>query len=1722
MALAKKFGTFGGVFTPAILTILGVIMYMRLPQIVGQAGLLATIGIILVAHIISITTGLSVSSIATDKKVRAGGTYYMISRSLGLPIGGTLGLALFAGLSFSVSLYVIGFSESFINFWGWEANKNTIRLVGSVVLMAVTTVTFISTALAIKTQYFIMAAIALSLVSIFMGSHGTESMPHVSLPESTVPLVVLFAIYFPAVTGFEAGVSMSGDLKDPKRSIPVGTVSAIVVGLVVYIFMAAFFAYRVDPYELVNNPNILLEISFFPPLVLAGIWGATISSSFGSILGAPRILQAISGDKITPRVFAKGKGKENEPRNALLLTFIIAETGVLMGELDVIARVVTMFFIVTYGFLNTSCAIESWASPDFRPDFKIPKTVSIIGALAAFLVMIQIDFVAMIGATLILGTLFFYLKRKELTLESGDTWEGVWSSLLRSALHRLSHGQVHQRNWRPNIILFSGGREARPHLVELGRWLVNRRGILSDFELIENPKVSRMVIRNSVRKVKPETAVYGGENFTGRFIRQVETNDVYACMEDVVKFYGFASVDPNSVLLGWARNSREPGKFIGVLKTLQEMDYNILLLDHDEETGFGSRERVDIWWRGGGNNISLALALIRFMAVTDEWREAKIRLLIVNEDESAMRETILKHAHNILEDYRIDAEVKVINNAIEKKDFLEIVRVESVHADLTITGIPPLNTRDPLEYVAFVNQMADDLGAVLLIHASGFFQDLYVGIEMKGPAAPDEVQVLAGETPTLPSVILPEAEVTAGSMERLVATLDELNIRFTDQQLKKVMNHQQALVEQFQELVERSFETLERNFRKEARLKNRRAMLRVQSDFLFQSQRLLANFRQTDLELQKAALADGLEHHRHELFELILSQPEHIVLEYPPDEFRAVKSDSIWNRQYKFLKRLGAMVTRKPVSYRMKFRALVKGHLTNQYDPVLLGVLERFGVYSYQTISDMQACVDHIREGFGKLENRILAGEGFPEKMLAEQGEVASSESTSLTDLLENHQNQIRHLLLKGTREILVGLSQVVNRVDANHRLRKEFKVTAHAQEVSEKLNDIPEFWYHNQAIFLDMAVLDIQLLSLQNRLGTIVERMQDEVMLSIQNTVLDELITLRDGLNALLKPDPVAGENDKIQLNYDASDPIDPVAVMGELLSEIRLATNDLPESVAVISEAALNELESNQFDDQEMLTVALRRLAEFIVESEFLGPLQEEMNHLPQGFQSAQTVAQDVLRLAAFDLTEAEGDEALSQSDELETKENILNNGVQRLETEIERITQLQNKLVEFIQRQFKKTREQLNPYNIVHSAQDYQQYIRDRRTRGVVSRFQRVKQQVERFTSKRLVQLLYRRSEGVLFARRLQTGTRIEPTISDKLLNMLEQVAPRPAVLNSLPFYYKQLFLGKPSITNDFWIGRETELEMAARAVERFNRGFGGALFIVGEEHMGKSALAQFAARQHFDKDHIFTVAPPESGSISVEEFTRHLQAATRATGDPDHLMSRLTPAHALIFNDVELWWERSPEGQAVLNMLLDLIRRFGRQMFIILNLNRYAYNTLAPLYDLQELALSMIECQPYDAEDLKNIILLRHRSTGLQFEWEGTPEAELSEWKMAKLFTGLFDYSHGNVGAALRAWIAAIQKHEKGRIIVELPSEPDLTALQGLDVETIALLLQFVLHKRLTREKMGRITRWQEEDIRSQVQFLENSGVIQKQGQGIWVINPYLESFIIRHLKSRGYL
>ncbi len=720
MPQKSKFGTFAGVFTPSILTILGVIMYMRLGWVVGNAGLIGAIVIILIAHVIAVTTGLSVSSVATDKKIGAGGIYYVLSRSMGVPIGGSIGIALFVGTAFSIALYLIGFAESFNAYLGFGTSINDLRITGTIALLALTALALISTSVAIKTQFVILAAIVVSLISIFFSS--TEFAPttiHLFSDENGVPLEVVFAVFFPAVTGFTAGIAMSGDLEDPKKSIPRGTLYAIGVGLVVYIMLAFFMAYTIDSEVLKTDYNILMKIALFAPAVVAGIWGATLSSALGGILGGPRILQAMSVDKVTPTFFSKGKGANNEPVNALFLAFVIAEIGILIGELDIIARVVSMFYLTAYGFINISFFLESWANPDFQPKFKVKRWIGLIGFVACFAVMFKLDMLAMIVALAVISAMYFRLQRKEVKLQSNDVWKSVWENVVNKGLKKIDAQVEENSNWNPNIILFSGKSEHQSYLLELCKTISGRTGIVTNFNLILDTK-------NNLPPLKKIDQVVKDEKFQelGIFARQIKVDNIYNGITNIASTFGFSGVEPNTIMMGWPKGLENSKEYSKMTQTLLHLDYNLLYLDFDRKSKFGDYSSVDFWWREtDSKNAEMMLNIARFIIASPRWNDTNIRVLFVNNnnvDVSIIESKIAK----LVEDIRVNVDIKIINNAVEQKRFYHIIEEESKATNLTIIGIPNFNIEKQAEFVLKTTHLFESIGSTLLVKAAHNFNEL--------------------------------------------------------------------------------------------------------------------------------------------------------------------------------------------------------------------------------------------------------------------------------------------------------------------------------------------------------------------------------------------------------------------------------------------------------------------------------------------------------------------------------------------------------------------------------------------------------------------------------------------------------------------------------------------------------------------------------------------------------------------------------------------------------------------------------------------------------------------------------------------------------------------------------------------------------------------------------------------------------------------------------------
>ncbi len=1690
MVKKNKFGTFGGVFVPSILTILGVIMYLRLPMIVGEAGLWATIGIIVVAHIISVTTGLSVSSIATDKKVQAGGTYYMISRSLGLPIGGTLGIALFVGLSFSVSLYLIGFSESFLNYWGFSSDINNIRLTGSILLLAVTTVTFISTSLAIKTQYFILTAIILSLISVFFGNHDfAPSVPTLSNPSSAIPLMVLFGIYFPAVTGFEAGVSMSGDLKDPKKSIPLGSIMAIVVGFVVYVGVAAFFAFTVNSDALVNNPNILLEMAWIPELVIAGIWGATLSSALGSILGAPRILQATAVDKITPKVFAKGYGATNEPRNALLLTFLIAEIGILIGELDVIARVVSIFFITTYGFLNISATFERWTSTDFRPELKIPGWISVLGAIACILVMIQLDFVAMLAAILVLGLLFLFLKRKELTLDSGDAWSGVWASLVKKGLTNLKRDKLHKRNWRPNTIMFSGSPEVRQYLVEIGKAISGKFGILSAFELVESD--DKVLTKTQSNLAETEDSGY--------FQHKLYCRDVYSGMDQISRVFGFSGVEPNTVLMGWSKSPRNKERFIDLIGGFAYNHYNSIFLNYNQEKKFGQHSSIDIWWSGSGRNLAMALNLIRPISNSHLWKSTKVRLLIIN-TENDEAENVYKATSAILDSYRTEAEVRIVNNEIDPLSGQEIISEESKDTDLVILGVPDQKYNNLEKYYGQISGILDGVGTALVINASEDFEELEVisPSKTKSKALLKDAETGMLELPPLTMSEYPEIATDMLKVDVNGRKVLELFHKKTFQPI--ITNH----IDILKELTDR-VGYIQKELKKVADLpdsyRKKKGIDKLKNEVFFKTNALFATeLKENILPVQLERFNENINWYLDRLSDELTKYPQKLKVSYQAEDFEIKPEDTGGLKLFKRIKRAKHWLVGQPITHVVNYKEVAKYYQLHNRQIFLSQLLSRFEEEEMAFYHDLRRITNSIIGFLDEVERKIWQDDSWNNdnlQKIEEQIKRDVEQQKQLSQLFEGR-------LQLEFRKNLQQMSDDLQKININQVIKQNFKSPKFYKEVLMNIANIPEDAHLKIKTLLNMILMELSVNATKNRIEELHEQFGEKLKHVVKQKYLKELDKILEDISK----NKSTSDQEKLKLDEDFETELQ--ESFHENLQRMILLTESMPESLEVYSSHNTSE------EEQETLSISVASMAEYYLKSRYEVVVEQQFNNVLEFLKRSVFATRDMLNLTQFNIENV----TVETGNHETLKSEILEKCTSKIEKEKSQVNEKIVEYIEYADTQFEKAFEPLSSMKIEESAADFVSGLRNYQGQKVLSGMNYITNEAKEVFRSLLTKIFYSRSEGILLAKKLNKVPGLISTNS-RLLDLGEKVNPSADALKSLPQYYVTLFNGKSSISKDFWINRNKDEKTFGKAVKRYQHGRGGGILLLGDRNSGKTAFGKQVVHQFLKKNPTFSVFSPIQGTTSIAGFTEALRKATQKYGDTSQILSQLPIGSVVIINDLELFWERTASGLEVVRHLEQLIDEFGNKILFVVNMNPHAYKLINQLTGFGDRFIEIINFSPFYAEELKDLIMKRHRSSGMSIRFNSDKD-DLNEVQLAQLFNSYFNYCEGNPGTALNGWLANVNRAIGNDLIIKKPEYPSTTVLEELNEDWCMVLTLFVLHKRLTEDKIERISGWNGGQVKSMVQAMVRSGIVLEKAPGIYHVDPYLQPFLVRALKDREVL
>lgn len=1740
MVKRKKFNAFSGVFTPSILTILGVIMYLRLGWVVGQAGLIAALGIILLSHIISVTTGLSISSIATDKRIKIGGIYYILSRSLGLPMGGAIGFALFAGTALSISLYIVGFVENFLSievistFIGMEMSPMSIRIIGTIVIIFLVLIAFISTSLAIKTQFFILVAIGLSLISIVVGFYILPdfSPKNIILApfEKGEDLAYVFSIFFPAVTGFTAGVAMSGDLEDPKKNIPVGTLTAIAVGFVVYMGLAVGLAMFVKRDMLVDDSSFIMKIAWLSPLVIAGIWGATLSSALGGILGAPRIMQAIAKDKIAPRFLGKGYGLNNEPRNALLLTFGIAELGILIGELNAIASVVSMFYLASYGFINLAYSLESWASSDFRPSFRIPKFIGIIGFIACFGIMFKLDAISMFIALVIMGGIYFFLKKREIKSDYGDVWQSVWASVIRNALHRMDKSKMAERNWQPNVILFSGGTKRRPHLISFGKFLVGKYGILSNFDLVESK--SAKVLFPKHQQSLPEVDA----NQRGVFTRRQSCRDIYEGIETIAATYGFSGVEPNTVLMGWARQSDDPVRFVKMLNTLNELDMNVLLLDYDKRYGFGKYRLIDIWWRGAGNNGNLALNLAKFIFTSPEWNESKIRLLVVNsenEDPNQMR----KSAEKIFESLRLNAEIKIINNQIEQKSFYDIIRVESIHSDLIFLGIPPqIDAGREEEFVDKTSRLMKDIGSVVLIRASSQFKKINfaTGIELTKIKKKkyDATRVLVEDVPQVDEIAYPKNNNIALKIKDLHTKLLGLNEIYYKNYLLSITKHHNNLNHTLDEIINKSFHNISEKVCHNEPESQRKLMAKIQNNFILRSRKAIEEFQNQILEKQSDELQNGVDYFVNDLDLMLSDIQKYLAENYTLEDLKRNSEDEKKIRRFKFWQRIIIRIIGHPVEYKNKYRKIVAARLPEQMYRSLFKQLEKWGLLNINHIVEIRKTLKLINNNLLLIENKIDKQVITPEEIMAEKSKF-NKKIEELDELVNKAVYTSYKTLIARTTNTIQEISDIIKQLNANQIVKKKQSPKKEVKRLQLKVQNAPSIWYDNQQLLFNICRLELLLISFENKLRKIFVETTREIKRTFEKTVLKNLNNLNNYLisyqEALRDNPDTKFEIDKSWLQFDKDNYyLFFKEIIDITFQNLKTAIGRFPESIEIITDSSINNFKKLQYEQIETIQVAASRLLDYIVQNELIEPLQKIIDELPVKLLQINSVSHDVVRLISFNVEQVDENDFRSFSSINDTTKlpdtspeaiiSFIGEQQQKIEAEIDKTEEYRDYIVMQIRNRLNTMSNRLSMYSFSKTAVNLRQYIQQQESKRRFSALREKGDKISMFFSNLIDKLWYRQSKAILYAKSVNTTNYQAGKKVNALLNMIEDVSPSEQVLNNLPFYYQQLFLREHNYYQEFWYGRSKALNEAKTSVRRYKSGYQGGMLITGEHNSGKTFFSRYIASTMIDDAYIYHIKPVISGSVDVRQFKKAIEQSVGLQGSYDEIFNQLPINSVMLIDDAELWWQKSENGCCVIKKIMELIEKYSHECLFIINMNKHSFKIINRIVKIEYYFLNIIDCSPFDAEELKEIIITRHRSSGMKFIYKKRHQDDFRNIDFATVFTRLFNYSRGNVGIALLGWIANISKCNQNTIYIKAPKAVDTEIFEYLDTNSLVFLVQFVLHKHLTSKRLQEITFEDEKYISQHINFLRRTGLIKENFSGIYELNPYIYPYILEFLQE----
>jgi len=639
----KRFGSVP-VFLTAISTILGAILFLRFGFAVGTLGFWGALLIIIIGHSLTIPTAFAISELATNKRVEGGGEYFIISRSFGLNIGATIGIALYLSQAISVAFYVIAFTEAFESVFNYFSNSLNINLPRQVISIPVMiALGFIilrkGANMGVKMLYIVIGILSLSLLLFFFGTteYGTASgnkIPSGDL-RNMKDFFIVFAIVFPAFTGLTAGVSLSGDLKDPARAIPRGTIIATFTGILVYTAVIYKLSVSASAEDMLADQLIMSKIAILGVLIIPlGLAASTISSAIGSVMVAPRTLQALALDSAFPsksvnRWLSYGRKSDKEPANATLITILIALVFVSLGSVNVVAEIISMFFLVTYGSLCLISFLNHFgSSPSYRPSFRSKWYISLLGFLIAIWVMFKINPPYALASILVMASIYSYINRYH------RDRHGL-QSLFANTLFQINRNiQVYlqragskkrEREWKPSALCISKDSFVRTRAFQLLNWISYKYGFGTYLHRIDG-YYSRATYKQAAEEYIKLIELYNTAN-NHVFFDTIISPSYTSALAQAIQLPGISGMENNMVIFEYDKENPENLKELFENKELIKAgNFDICLLASSMKP-MNFRNGIHVWIDYQyPENSSLLILLSFIISGHPDWRKSNIKV----------------------------------------------------------------------------------------------------------------------------------------------------------------------------------------------------------------------------------------------------------------------------------------------------------------------------------------------------------------------------------------------------------------------------------------------------------------------------------------------------------------------------------------------------------------------------------------------------------------------------------------------------------------------------------------------------------------------------------------------------------------------------------------------------------------------------------------------------------------------------------------------------------------------------------------------------------------------------------------------------------------------------------------------------------------------------------------------------------------------------------------